>query len=155
MAAPPKNVCATFHKTSGNQPWTKPLYDEATCGNVLSAVLNFHPAPSKYLPTVSSLREPWFHHRICSLGLAAQQRNSLEAAIEPNVCIMETERSGLLRKLDLFRAALSWWCFFLLWVKTRLKVILPSSIGPLAVNRVNAYLPKNRCYILSIIDMQR
>lgn len=67
--------------------WTE-LYDEATCGNALSAVLNFHPAPSKYLPCVSSRLQPWFQHRICSLDEAAQQRKPLEAAMF--VCAVET-----------------------------------------------------------------
>lgn len=77
--------CVTLYKTSGNQPWTKPC-DEATCGNALSAVLNFYPAPFKYEPSASPLF--WFQRRVRRLDLAAQQRNCLEAAIEHNVCLL-------------------------------------------------------------------
>lgn len=40
----------------------------------------FYPALSKYLPSVSSLLQSWFHRSICSLDLATLQRNTLEAA---------------------------------------------------------------------------
>lgn len=94
----PQNALLHCIRRLATSPETKPLYDEATCGNALSAVLNFHPAPSKYLPSVSSLLQPWFHHRICSRCRAARRRSGLEAAVEPNVCIVETGEIWLIKE---------------------------------------------------------
>lgn len=112
--------------------------------------LEFSPIPIQIF-TICLISCSSLIYRICSLGLAAQQRNSLEAAIEHNVCTVQTERSGWLRKHDLLRAALSR-CFVFVFTALRhvVKVILLSTSGPVvkAVNRVNAYLRKSSVLIL-------
>lgn len=126
----PSPACAS-HNTSGSHPYTKPLDDEATCGKALSAVLNLHPTPSKYLSS----------HLISSSASASPQKTQHAAAVAQGCNSWDAvwrksdaEDWGNVRPVSCQRN----WCFY--WVDLTHKaarnflhglaeVLLPSSWG--------------------------